>query len=180
MLTQDLEVFRTHCAIPRPQQGHVIVSIAGTNFQTACLPPASALSQKGLRHLSLLKTRFERIDGGARQGSDMRQHPRTARSVARRVCPSQAKREFILIGKREGANCDHQLQSCSDSVAIIEFSQADKVLRRDAEYHNCPWARMLLRRPVFPSRPIRTLSWLRTGRSRRRGTIKRSLGHDQR
>jgi len=32
--------------------------------------------------LSLLKTRFERIDGGARQGSDTRQYLRTARSGA--------------------------------------------------------------------------------------------------
>jgi hypothetical protein len=34
------------------------------------------------------------------------------------------------------------------------------------------------RRPEFPSRAIGTLSGLRAGRSRRRGAIKRTLGHD--
>jgi Tripartite tricarboxylate transporter family receptor len=51
--------------------------------------------------LSLPKTRFERIDGGARQGSDMRQHLRTARPVVCRAHPSQAKREFASDYNRQ-------------------------------------------------------------------------------
>jgi hypothetical protein len=38
------------------------------------------------------------------------------------------------------------------------------------------WARISLRRPVFLSRPIGTLSWLRTGGSRRSGTTIRTWG----
>src|SRR6266404_381637 len=49
-----------------------------------------------LKNVSLLKTRFERIDGGARQGSDTRQRVRTSRSGVCRARPSQAKREFAL------------------------------------------------------------------------------------
>jgi hypothetical protein len=49
------------------------------------------LQQQGV---SLLKTRFERTDGGARQESDARQCFRTARSGVCRARPSRAKREF--------------------------------------------------------------------------------------
>ena len=48
---------------------------------------------------------------------------------------------------------------------IIKFSQANDVLRRGIGYHTCPWARMSLRQSVFPSRPIGTLWWTRTGGS---------------
>src|SRR5437764_5475164 len=46
--------------------------------------------------LSLLKTRFERIDDVARQGSDAQQGVLTARSGVCRERPSRAKREFAL------------------------------------------------------------------------------------
>jgi hypothetical protein len=63
---------------------------------------------------------------------------------------------------------------------IIEFSQADEVLRRDTGYHTCPLGADVAAaaRISFPAH--RTLPRLRTGRSRRGGTIKRTLGHDQR
>src|SRR6266511_259307 len=51
---------------------------------------------------------------------------------------------------------------------FIKFSQADEALRRDTGYHTCPLGAISLRRPVFLSRPSGTLSWLRTGGSRRR------------
>jgi hypothetical protein len=44
--------------------------------------------------LSLPKSRFVRIDGVARQGSDTQQCLRTSRSDVCRACPSQARREF--------------------------------------------------------------------------------------
>jgi hypothetical protein len=44
--------------------------------------------------VSLPKSRFVRIDGGARQGSDTQQCLRTSRSGVCRACPSQARREF--------------------------------------------------------------------------------------
>jgi hypothetical protein len=46
--------------------------------------------------LSLPKTRFERIDGVAHQGSDTRQYLRIARLAVCRAHPSRAKREFEL------------------------------------------------------------------------------------
>src|SRR5882724_2889903 len=44
--------------------------------------------------VSLPKSRFVRIDGVARQGSDTQQCLRTSRSDVCRACPSQARREF--------------------------------------------------------------------------------------
>ena len=62
---------------------------------------------------------------------------------------------------------------------IIKFFQANEVLRRETEYHICPLGAVSMRRPVFPlAGPIGILSWLRTGWSWRRETIKRTLSHD--
>src|SRR6266481_2631394 len=49
-------------------------------------------------HLSLLKTRFERIDGVVRQGLDTRQCLRIARLAVCRARPSRASPRLIVIG----------------------------------------------------------------------------------
>ena len=56
--------------------------------------PAATVAESG--GVSLLKTRFERIDDVARQGSDAQQRVLTARSGVCRARPSRAKREFAL------------------------------------------------------------------------------------
>src|SRR6266568_9638337 len=58
------------------------------------------------RSLSLPKSRFVRIDGVARQGSDTQQCLRTSRSDVCRACPSQARREFAPhYNRSQGPSC---------------------------------------------------------------------------
>src|SRR5712671_2633474 len=55
-----------------------------------------------------------------------------------------------------------------------KFSQANEVLRRETGYHTCPLGADVAAAARIPFPAIGTLSWLHTGRSRRRGIIKRT------
>ena len=105
-----------------------------------------------------------------------------------RPCPS--RKSYLLTDLHEGQQATvvpsqnfihvRNLMISDPKVpGIIKLSQANEALRRETGYHTCPLGADVVRR-VVPSRPIGTLSWLRTGRSRRRGTIKRTLSDDQR
>jgi hypothetical protein len=81
-----LTVMFASCAIALPV-GALCVRYTGIFFGMLTLA-------FGMLFLSLPKSRFVRIDGVARQGSDTQQCLRTSRSDVCRACPFQARREF--------------------------------------------------------------------------------------
>ena len=62
--------------------------------RSGSLPRTKERHERCARPLSLPKSRFVRIDGVVRRGSDTQQCLRTSRSDVCRACPSQARREF--------------------------------------------------------------------------------------
>jgi len=80
------EVFGTHRCRYQRENG-----AAWGNSASDSVAPTRISSKKPL---SLPKTRFERIDGVAHQGSNTRQYLRIARLAVCRAHPSRGKREF--------------------------------------------------------------------------------------
>ena len=82
----------------RPARGHAAHPPTAIERPTTARDAARRALQSDrasrFPHHSLPKTRFVRIDGEVRQGSDTQQCLRTARSGVGRARPSQAKREF--------------------------------------------------------------------------------------
>ena len=76
------------------------------------------------RDMSLLKTRFGRIDGGARQESDARQSLRTARSS---VCTVRASRMF-LMARRRGLGVFQRLWLSTGPTQSLPATQAQPTL----------------------------------------------------
>src|SRR5436190_20127059 len=63
---------------------------------------------------------------------------------------------------RNRAGSGHFVDMARSPCAEVGSGDAAQVLRRDTGYHTSPWARISLRWSVFLSRPIGTLSGLRT------------------
>ena len=118
---------------------------------------------------------------------------RSAETVQDLISSHAASALSAMLGARRLAAAFRRLSLCllktssiggivviSDPKApgIIKFSQADEVLRRDTEYHTCPLGADVAAAARIPFPAHRTLSWLRTGGSRRRGTTIRTWGHD--